>query len=103
MGEPDFVGIKDSSIHGVGGITVGHRKACCPTVFRLEWPPDIKQLVLQTNSKRGGHLTNSDLKMAGLLFLWLVMEDVCDIKPGTHTALFSDNSPTVSWVRQLAA
>jgi hypothetical protein len=72
-------------------------------VFRLEWPPDIKQAVLQ-NAKWGGRLTNSDLEMAGLLFLWLVMEDVCNITPGTHIALlFSDNSTTVSWVRQLAA
>jgi hypothetical protein len=103
MGAPGFVGIKDASLHGVGGIIVGHRKACRPTVFRLEWPPDIKQAVRQTNSRRGGYLTNSDLEMAGLLFLWLVMEDVCDITPGTHIALFSDNSPTVSWVRRLAS
>jgi hypothetical protein len=103
MGEPDFVGVKDASLHGVGGIIVGHRKPCRPTVFRIEWPPDIKEAVLQTNTRRGGFLTNSDLEMAGLLFLWLVMEDVCDISPGTHIALFSDNSPTVSWVRRLAA
>jgi hypothetical protein len=103
MGEPDFVGIKDASIHGVGGVIVGHRKACRPTVFRVEWPPDIKAAVLQTNQRRGGYLTNSDLEMAGLLFLWLVMEEVCDITPGAHIALFSDNSPTVSWVRRLAA
>jgi len=103
MGEPDFVGVKDASLHGVGGIIVGHRKPCKPTVFRIEWPPDIKDAVLQTNMRGGGYLTNLDLKMAGLLFLWLVMEHVCDITPGTHIALFSDNSPTVSWVRRLAA
>jgi hypothetical protein len=103
MGEPDFVGVKDASLHGVGGIIVGHRKPCRPTVFRIEWPPDIQEAVLKTNERRGGYLTNSDLEMAGLLFLWLVMEDVCDITPGTHIALFSDNSPTVSWVRRLAA
>jgi hypothetical protein len=103
MDEPDFVGVKDASLHGVGGIIVGHRKACRPTVFRLEWPQDIKQAVLNTNAKTGGYLTNSDLELAGLLFLWLVIEAVCDITPGTHIALFSDNSPTVSWVRRLAA
>jgi hypothetical protein len=91
MGETDFVGVKDASIHGVGGI-------------RMEWPKDIKQEVLKTNSGQGGKLTNSDLECAGLLLLWLVMEKVCDPKPGAHIALFSsDNSPTVSWVRRLAA
>lgn len=72
-------------------------------VFCLEWPADIKLAVLNTNAKTGGYLTNFDLEMAGLLLLWLVMEDVCEMSPGTHFALFSDNSPTVSWVGRLAA
>jgi hypothetical protein len=31
------------------------------------------------------------------------MEDVCDLQPGEHIAIFSDNSPTVNWVRQMVA
>ena len=103
MGEPDFIGIKDASIHGVGGVIIGHIRKCKPTVFRMEWPPDIEQAVLWTNSKQGGHLTNSDLEMAGLLMLWLVMEDVCPTTNRAHIALFSDNSPTVHWVKRLTA
>jgi hypothetical protein len=103
MGESDFVGVKDASIHGVGGVIIGDKKACVPTVFRLEWPEDIKQEVLKTNSRKKGNLTNSDLEMAGLLLLFLVMEEVCELGPGTHVALFSDNSPTVHWVRRMAA
>ena len=41
--------------------------------------------------------------MAGLLLLWLVMEDVCPTVSDAHVALFSDNSPTVHWVQRLAA
>ena len=41
--------------------------------------------------------------MAGLLLLWLVMEEVCDLTSGSHVALFSDNAPTVSWVNKLAS
>ena len=41
--------------------------------------------------------------MAGLLLLWLVMEDVCQLRLGSHVALFSNNSPTVSWVTRLAS
>lgn len=103
MGEPDYVGVKDASIHGVGGVIIGEKKECVPTVFRVEWPQDIKNEVLKTNSGRKGNLTNSDLECAGLVFLFLVMEVVCDLKPGDHIALFSDNSPTVSWVRRMAA
>jgi hypothetical protein len=48
-------------------------------------------------------ITNSDLEMAGLLFLWLVMEWVCGNLREQRVALFSDNSPTVGWVRRLTA
>jgi hypothetical protein len=40
--------------------------------------------------------------MAGLLLLWLVMESVCTSLREKRVALFSDNSPTVGWVRRLA-
>jgi hypothetical protein len=33
MGEPEFVGVKDASIHGIGGVVIGHKEACVPTVF----------------------------------------------------------------------
>jgi hypothetical protein len=103
MGDPDFVGVKDASVHGVGGIIIGESMACVPTVFRMEWPQWVKDEVVKTNTGQGGTLTNSDLEMAGLLLLFLVMEEVCDMQPGCHIALFSDNSPTVSWVRKMAA
>jgi hypothetical protein len=40
--------------------------------------------------------------MAGLLLLWLVMEKVCPYLMEKHTALFSNNTPTVGWVTRLA-
>eukprot|EP00956_Cyclotella_meneghiniana_P036899 scaffold132055_cov20-Cyclotella_meneghiniana.AAC.1 len=69
----------------------------------MEWPEWVKQEVLKTNAGQKGTLTNSDLEMAGLLLLWLVMEEVCDLTSGSHVALFSDNAPTVSWVNKLAS
>jgi hypothetical protein len=103
MGAPDFVGVKDASVHGVGGVIIGENTEYVPTLFRMEWPEWVKTEVRKTNSGQGGTLTNSDLEMAGLLLLFLVMEDVCDLQPGHHVALFSDNSPTVSWVQKMAA
>ena len=96
------MGVKDASKHGVGGVILGEKEGCTPTVFWLAWPDDIKQDV-NTYDNPGGRLTNSDLEMAGLLLLWLVMEDVCGIRSGHHVALFSDNSPTVNWVKRLAS
>jgi len=70
-GWPDYIGICDASSHGVGGVIFGENKPCVPTVFRWEWPQEIKDLYHE------GAITNSDLEMAGLLLLWLVMESVC--------------------------
>jgi hypothetical protein len=52
-------------------VVFGEDAACIPTVFRWEWSQDIKR---RYHDKA---ITNSDLEMAGLLFLWLVMEAVC--------------------------
>ena len=75
----DFIGVKDASGQGVGGIMLGENKACVSTVFLYEWPDDIKaDLVSEDNPN--GHITNSNLEMSGLLMLWLVMENVCDVE-----------------------
>jgi hypothetical protein len=103
MGHPEYIGVKDASVHGVGGIIVGENKKCVPTVFRMEWPQWVKEEVAKTNAGKEGLLTNSDLEMAGMLLLFLIMEVVCKFEPGDHAAVFSDNSPTVSWTDRLAA
>jgi hypothetical protein len=95
-GWPDYIGVCDASSHGVGGVVFGETESCPPTVFRWEWSPEVKEAY---HSKR---ITNSDLEMAGLLILWLVIESVCGNLREKHVALFSDNSPTVGWVHRLA-
>lgn len=102
MAWPDFIGVKDASSYGVGGIIVGELMPCVPTVFRLQWPADITKDI-NTPENRSGSITNSDLEMAGLLLLFCVMEQVCGPLRERHLGLFSDNSPTVSWVRRMAS
>ena len=41
--------------------------------------------------------------MAGLLLLFLIMEEVCDLELGLHGAIFINNQPTVIWVWRLAS
>jgi hypothetical protein len=77
----DYIGVCDASTHGVGSVIFGKNEASVLTVFCWEWSQDVKDLYqLKT-------ITNSDLKMAGLLFLWLVIETVCD---ATFFQLFSN-------------
>lgn len=100
-GWPHIIGVTDASKHGIGGIIVGERMAIPPTVFRLAWPDDIKQDLAST-SNRSGSITNSDLELAALLFLFLVIEAVVGNLRNKHVALYSDNSPSVHWIQRLA-
>jgi hypothetical protein len=100
-GWPDYVGVVDASSFGVGGVIIGELSECRPTVFRLQWPPDITDSVV-SDKNREGKITNSDLEMAGLLLLWLMIEHVCSLLTKKRVALFSNNSPTVSWVQRMA-
>ena len=71
--------------------------------FCLEWSDDIKAaFILRSNHKVC--LANSDLKCAGLILLWFVMEAVLPFEAlkVVHVALFSDNQPTVSWIECFA-
>jgi hypothetical protein len=94
-GWPDYVGIVDASSHGVGGVIIGEWAHCLPTVFCWKCPSDITSNVC-SDANPTGWITNSDLEMAGVLLLWLVMEEVCRPLTEKRVALFSDNSPTVS-------
>ncbi len=100
-GWPDFIGLVDASSRGVGGVIIGELSECLPTVFRLQWPPDITANV-KSEANPKGTITNSDLKLAGIVLLWLMMEHVCGPLTEKRIVLFSDNSPTVSWVERMA-
>ena len=99
---PDFVGVMDASMHGVYGEIIGENIECIPTAFCVPWPNEIKQCKIGPQHPNG-HLTNSDLKIAWLLMLWLVIKNIYIIRSGNHVALFSDNNLTVHCVKYLAS
>jgi len=74
-GWPDFIEVVDASSYGVGGVIIGELSECLPTVFRLQWPPDITANVISEFNPKGT-ITNSDLELVGLVLLWLMMEHV---------------------------
>ena len=99
---PDLVGIVDASSHGVGGVIFGEKSECVPTVFRWKWPIEITQDVKSQDNPEG-RITNSDLEMAGMVMAWIVVEGVGgDLKEKT-IALFGDNTPSISWISNLAS
>jgi hypothetical protein len=101
-GWPDYIGFVDASGHGTGGIVIGELSPCVPTIFRWQWPPDVAKDI-KTAENPSGHITNSDLEMAGLVLLWLTMEEVCGPLEEKRLTLFNDNSPTIGWATKLAS
>ena len=75
-GWPEFIGVKDASGQGVGGVVFGEALSCPPTVFWCKRQADIKASLVSFANPQGT-ITNSNLEMVGLLLLFLVMEEVC--------------------------
>ncbi len=71
-------------------------------MFRWEWPTEIKNDIKTVQNPKG-KISNSDLEMAGLLMLWLVIEGVCNNLCEKRITLFSDNLPTIGWVMRLVS
>ncbi len=76
MGWPNFVGVKDASSHGIGGIIIGELSKCTPTVVWVAWLDNVTKAII-SQSNPAGTITTSDLEMAGLLMLFVIMEHVC--------------------------
>jgi hypothetical protein len=100
-GWPDFVRVLNASSYSVGGVIIGKLSECPPTVFCLQWPPDITANVITESNPTRIH-TNSDLELAGLVILWIMMEHVCNDLAEKRIALFSNNILSVGWVQCMA-
>ncbi len=104
---PNLIGVKDASKHSVGRVVIGKHLAVPPTVFHVQWPASVIDNLVSIDNP-DGTITNSDFECGGLLYLWVVVEYLVDRflqgnMESMHVALFSNNSPTVSWVQQLAS
>jgi hypothetical protein len=49
-----------------------------------------------------GTLANSNVELAGLVILWIIMEHVCTDLAEKRVVLFRDNSQSVGWVQRMA-
>jgi hypothetical protein len=87
-------GTTDASSEGAGGIWF--RNGLPPTVWRVNWPVEVRARY------KSGILTNSDLEMAAIVLMMLVLEGLTDLTR-QHTLIFSDNTPAVSWTTRLVS
>jgi hypothetical protein len=98
---PGFLGYCDASKMGAGGVWQSGTLRLAPIVWRVEWPPDIRDRVVSFDNP-GGTITNSDLEMGAMLIHYLVLEHVVSLKH-VHVAAWCDNTPTVSWTNKLSS
>ena len=94
--DPHYIGHCDASGSGAGGVWFSGTRCMIPTVWRVQFPPDITAAVV-SDSNPTGSLTNSDLEMAGVLLHHLVLETLIRTKH-CHWA-----TPSVAWVNCMAA
>ena len=70
--------VADASAFGMGGVWFGRNHQLEPIVWHIQWPKDIMATVEIDSNTLLGTLTNSDLKMAGVLLHELVLESPLD-------------------------
>ena len=100
-GIPGYEGFVDASKLGAGGVWLSGTEKLQPTVWRLEFPEEIRRRVISFDNPTGD-ITNSDLEMAGLLVEFIVLEYLVPLE-GQHAAAWCDNTPTVSWATKLSS
>jgi hypothetical protein len=96
--EFNYVGFCDASAFGAGGVWFSGNKYIPPTVWRVEFPPDITAEVTNPDGK----LTNSDLEMAGVLLHYLALEQIIPDLMRSQAVIGCDNTPSVAWTRRMA-
>lgn len=73
------IGNMDASGRGAGGVWMSTTGSYPNTVWRLQWPPEVKRLIV-SNSNPHGTISNSDLEMAAILLQWLAREALGSIR-----------------------
>jgi hypothetical protein len=101
VNKPGYIGYCDASKLGTGGVWLSGHFHLAPVVWRLEWPEDIRRMVVSYDNPNGT-ITNSDLEMAAMLIHYLVLEHVVSLKH-VHVTAWCDNMPTVSWTNKLSS
>ena len=83
------------------GVALVACRSVVPTVWRVQFPPDITAIVSDSNPTDS--LTNSDLEMAGVLLHHLVLETLIKTKKHCHSATLCNNTMSVARVNRMAS
>ena len=99
-GYPAYLGYSDSCGLGAGGVWSSGLARLAPFIWRVEWPRDIREMLL-TEANPQGELTINDLELAGAVLNWLALECQPVCLQYCHVATFCDNTSAVAWAFKL--
>jgi len=92
---PHYHGGVDAAAVGMGGYILPCTRHTIPIVWRIAFPDDIRRHV----ESQGNVITNSDVEaIAAFVFECMIDDVVQGRTEGISTFLWSDNTPTVSWL-----
>ena len=98
--DPDYIGFVDASGSGVGGVWTPGVSKIQPTVWRLQWPDEIKTNLVSKDNPTGT-ISINDLETAGILLAWLVLEKISPTSlQYKHIGIHCDNNAAVSWIQK---
>ena len=96
---PHIHGGVDAAAVGMGGYACPCTMFFVPITWRVDFPDDIRRHV----ESQGNVITNSDVEaIAGFVYECMV-EDLVGRTEGISSFLWSDNTPTVSWLQKYAS
>jgi hypothetical protein len=67
--DPGYIGYCDASKVGVGGVWLSGTRALSPIVWRVEWPEDIRNIVVSFDNP-SATITNSDLEWRACFYIF---------------------------------
>ena len=82
---PGYLGPHDALGLGAGGVWFGGTFQLPPTVWQVEWPEEVKQLLISDKNPKG-KITNSDLECVGFVLAMLVLAALIQLN-GVHLSL----------------
>ena len=92
---PNYINYTDACGIGAGGVATPGLNSILHTVWQLEWPEDIKEMM------RKHIITINDLELAAMVLGWLVLEYLCSSLEFCHIGMFCDNTSAVSWATKM--
>ena len=96
------IGFCNASSFSTRGMWLAGVCALDLVIWQVQWPHDIRTSIVSVKNPMG-KISNSDLKMAGMLLHYLALKHLVPLQHVHVAAAWCNNTPTMSWTNKLSA